>query len=265
MRINLPAITTKTLAINAGASALTGVVFGYISARRDATVSEDIAEDPQMSLFENWQSAIAYEKALIEYNPELRAIRDELEGKSEVVDRIFYEGEEVSEMDVLMAEELEEDAEDNLAEDEEMEAALKEPVLSNVFDKEWQYPDWDYEAEVAQRTREAPYVIHEDEFVQNEKGYIQGAVTFFEADGVMANDDDVPIHDYVKIMGELKFGHGSGDPTVVFIRNDELGLEWEVQKDPNSYETIVLGHDIENQYEQSELKHSNSLGRFRDE
>lgn len=117
-------------------------------------------------------------------------------------------------------------------------------VEENVFDKdEPQEGGWDYEAEVARRRPEYPYVIHVDERYDKD-GYTHTELTYFEGDQVLVDTDDKPVEDIDKVVGQTnldKFGHGSGDKDVVFIRNDELKLEVEVSRDARSYTEVVHG------------------------
>jgi hypothetical protein len=104
---------------------------------------------------------------------------------------------------------------------------------------------WDYPYELAQRSPEQPYVIHQDEFKGTESGYSQTTYTYYEVDDVLTNTDDTPVPNGDIVVGQdnLKWGHGTDDPDVVFVRNDKLELEMEICRVPKSYEEEVLGHD----------------------
>jgi hypothetical protein len=115
--------------------------------------------------------------------------------------------------------------------------------------------DWNYEAELAARVPERPYVIHQDEFVTNESGFHQDTLTYYERDDIMADSDDTPLYDYKKLMGDLLFGHGTTDPNVVYIRNEKLELEWEVLLHTGSFSEEVLGVELERE-EDTKLQHS---------
>lgn len=108
-------------------------------------------------------------------------------------------------------------------------------------------PGWDYAEELKRRTSSEPFIIHEEEFRSSEKGYIQVAYTYYAEDDVLTDEDDRPLPHADKIVGEenLKFGHGSGDPNVVFVRNDQMGLDMEISRSPNSFEQEVLGVEDE--------------------
>jgi len=167
----------------------------------------------------------------------------------------------------------------NLDNDVEIEEVLEPVILQtdpvvlvttqsvkkvNVFDRT---PDvWDEEVELAHRTKNTstPYILHADEYILNERDYKQETVTYYEGDDIMADEVETPIYNHEKSMGELRFGHGSLDENVVYIRNDALRREWEVLRHHGRFEIEVLGHDVEDQY--SELdKRSSADRKFRDD
>lgn len=132
-----------------------------------------------------------------------------------------------------------------------------EPVVENVFDlPEPETPEWDYATEVKSRSSDHPYVIHVDEFRQNDKGYDQVTYAYYEDDDVLANDRDGVV-DLTLQSGLVppdfvnKFGHGSNDPNVVYIRCDEITVDIEIVRNEGNYGEVVHGF----------LKHSEERGR----
>lgn len=110
-------------------------------------------------------------------------------------------------------------------------------VVNNVVEYEW-----DMTAEVASRDRNIPYVIHVDE--RHEEDYTESTLTYYAGDDVLCDDQDKVIddQDLVVGVGNLdKFGHGSGDASIVYIRNDKLGIEVEVIKSDKTYAEEVHG------------------------
>lgn len=141
------------------------------------------------------------------------------------------------------------------------------PERVNVFDRPNQIPRdvWDYEVERNTRTADDPYVIHSEEYIQDEMGFRQITTTYYEGDDVMTDQNDVPIYNWHGQMGELKFGHGSGDPNAVYIRNERLRQEWEVIYNPGRFEYIVQGKSYE-EADEAELRHSgHKVQKFRKE
>lgn len=121
-----------------------------------------------------------------------------------------------------------------------------EAQTRNIFEEAQVVDDWDYYKERAKRTPMRPYVIHYDE--REEIPYEESTLTYYEADDVLCNELDEVIADpdRERIIGEAnleKFGHGSNDPSVVYIRNDTLEAQYEVVRSPNSYAEEVHGFE----------------------
>lgn len=122
---------------------------------------------------------------------------------------------------------------------------------------------WDYDVELAQRKSDAPYVIHKDEFFADEMGYDQQTLTYYDGDDILADEQQTPVYGHERLVGELKFGHGSGDPNVVYVRNEQRQAEYEILFDPGAFSREVLGIGIEEEAEEAELRHSRALTKFR--
>jgi hypothetical protein len=149
------------------------------------------------------------------------------------------------------------------AEEAEAEAAVvdatPEPVVRNAFEE---YGDdnrspgeWDWHKERRNRSPNRPYVIHLDE--REEYDTYDGVTwTYYGEDDVLCNELDEVLdkNERETIVGEAnlnKFGHGSNDPSVVYIRNDKLEMVIEVCLSPNSYAEEVHGFAPE-----PEIRHS---------
>lgn len=104
---------------------------------------------------------------------------------------------------------------------------------------------WDNHAELRRRSPDEPYVIHIDEKDAFED-YSDMSLTYYEADDVLCNERDeiVPHEERDQLVGEKnlnRFGHGSNDPSIVYVRNDRLEMVLEVVRSPNSYSEEVHG------------------------
>lgn len=140
----------------------------------------------------------------------------------------------------------------------------KQGLITNIFDNGGG-DEWDYKTEIEARDKAAPYVIHVDEYMADEMGWdSQSTLTWYEGDEILCDSHDKPIYNHNEVVGELRFGHGSNDPNVVYIRNERLQAEYEVIRDSGSYEENVLSEQMESQRESEELRHSAVL-RFRDD
>jgi hypothetical protein len=127
--------------------------------------------------------------------------------------------------------------------------------------------DWDYEVELQNRDPVYPYIIHRDEFFNDEMGYgdkgDQRTFTFYAGDEILTDEKDIPIYDQVARVGTLRFGHGSGDPNLVYVRNEKEQEEYEIVLDDGAYEIVVLGGQVADDMENMDLKHSRHPAKFR--
>jgi len=138
-----------------------------------------------------------------------------------------------------------------------------EPEHRTIFDTDSDGTVWNWEDETSKRTEEAPYILHQDEFITDEREYRQSNLTYYAGDDILVDEDNVPIYNPGVILGPLLFGHGSKDPNVVYIRNSKLLAEYEVIRDPGHYSVEVLGNEIEEQASTTDLKHSSDR-KFRE-
>lgn len=129
-----------------------------------------------------------------------------------------------------------------------LEAIESGPVIPeevvNIFEESEPEGNFDYEVEMRNRTEEAPYVITHDEYMENEKEYTQVTLTYYEDDDVLADEQDKPIDDTDGVVGNYnlnRFGHGSKDNNIVYIRNDRMEIEAEVVRSKGGYAQEVLG------------------------
>lgn len=136
-----------------------------------------------------------------------------------------------------------------------------EPEVRNIFaDNPPPEDEWDWAKERAQRSPLRPYVIHLEERDESDAHDVV-TWTYYESDDVVCNerDDVISPEDRERIVGEAnleKFGHGSGDSTTVYIRNNQLEMDVEVIRSPNSYAQEVHGFE-------PEIKHSDHRERKR--
>lgn len=123
--------------------------------------------------------------------------------------------------------------------------------------------EWDHEKEIKSRLTSEPYILHKDEFFAQERpDYSQLTLTYFVGDDVLVDQDEKPIYPFQNVTGPLTFGHGSGDPNVVYIRNEKLKAEYEVIKMNAMYAVEVLGLEAEETGAARDIAHS-SVPRFR--
>lgn len=162
------------------------------------------------------------------------------------------------------AREAEEEHEDDAVPEEDIlveDTPLHE--VRNVFREAEVDDTWDWHEERRKRSPLKPYIVHVDER-DAQTAYDSVTYTYYEADDVLSNERDEVIAEGErdKLIGEAhleKFGHGSGDASIVYIRNDHLEMDFEVVRSPNSYAEEVHGFDP------PEIRHSIRRRGFDDE
>lgn len=122
---------------------------------------------------------------------------------------------------------------------------------------------WDLEEEMKNRRSTEPYVIHKDEYFEDDQGFTQVQLTYYAGDDMLCDEEDKPVYNFDRILGQMKFGHGSGDPAIFYVRNETRRAEYEVVRNDGHYSVEVLGLEMEVDAEQNDLRHSNSPGKFR--
>ena len=104
--------------------------------------------------------------------------------------------------------------------------------------------NFDYDFELSIRTAEGPFILHKNEFFQNEIDYRQETLIYYEEDDVLTDERDEVIDDVDKCIGAenlSRFGHGSSDNNVVYVRNPVMEMDYEVVRRKGSYVREVLG------------------------
>ncbi len=72
----------------------------------------------------------------------------------------------------------------------------------------------------------------------------QVSLTYFDGDDVLVDDRDQPVPDPDDSIGEDhlgRFGVGSKDNNIVYVRNDRLELDFEILRSNGKYAQEVLG------------------------
>jgi hypothetical protein len=112
----------------------------------------------------------------------------------------------------------------------------------NVFDMD--VTVWDLDKEMAQRDPLQPYIISEDEFMQNDPEHEQVQVTYYQGDDILSDAKDEPIPDVNGTVGEdnlTRFGHGSDNANMVFVRNEVMATDFEIERSFGNFAEEVHG------------------------
>lgn len=135
----------------------------------------------------------------------------------------------------------------------------------NVWDDEW---DWDLEERLYRSKKigpNPPYVIHKDEYDRDENDWGHEEIIYYAGDSVYVDRDEKPIHNFIHIVGDVadKFGHGSKDPNIVFVRNEKIEMEYEILRHEGHYSEDVLGIEIEHAYKANRAKKNKQKPKFK--
>ena len=90
------------------------------------------------------------------------------------------------------------------------------------------------------------YVISAEENADAEAGYENVTWTYYARDGILTDNAEDVIEapdNFLGIDALTKFGGISGDPNVVYIRNEILMIDYEIVRNPSSYVEVVLGEE----------------------
>lgn len=153
-------------------------------------------------------------------------IRDELNELSKAVndesfDEHFSEREHPEDDEDISDDNLDEinDYEENLARIEEMDAAKANEV--------------------------APYFIEGSEFHNTKQWYDKISLNYYEGDNTLTDDRDEEIanNEWVDICGEEFcnwFGRDEDDPDIVYVRNDQRGIDYEICRVLGRYTDVSM-------------------------
>jgi hypothetical protein len=119
-------------------------------------------------------------------------------------------------------------------------------VETNVFD-ETGPKELDMEKELRERDPEFPYILSKEEFLAAEPGWPQISLTYYAGDDVLSDISDVVVEIDDTIGREIlsRFGHGSGEENVVYVRNVKLEVDYDVNRSFGTYAHEVAGFDDE--------------------
>lgn len=241
-------------------SFISGAAAGYFLARRQTEV---YAGPSQLELdFADGSTDIQEVFKDIKKN---KVLEIEIEDDDEEVQEML---EEMAEQPITLVID-EEDLEQILPEKAEQILAtkIKEAIVSNHEDDEpvrtqvqfaGNNEEWDYDVELEHRSPEMPYILHKDEFYNDEMNFTQTTLTFYASDNIMSDEEDQPIYNWEHVTGPLTFGHGSSDPNVFYVRNEKRRAEYEVLFHTGSYSSEVLGLEADEEEERrgADMKHS---------
>jgi len=128
----------------------------------------------------------------------------------------------------------------------EVEVETPEEVADrNIFVDHREPEDlFDLAKDTANRDPLVPFIIYHDEFMQNDPEHEQVSLTYYEGDQTLSDERDEPVPDPEATVGLAnleRFGHGSKDANLVYIRNETLNMDFSIARSPGKYAHEVLG------------------------
>lgn len=150
-----------------------------------------------------------------------------------------------------LSEKLQEVVDDLEYSEDELEGSLE--ALKAKANNGWQDPEEEMNEgkvvvemgfEPSPRDPNNPYVINSEEFTDDNEDYDKLSVTYYEGDDVVADERDTVVPDPTSLIGIdalTRFGEGSDDEHIVYVRNERLESDFEIVRDLRSYAVVVLG------------------------
>lgn len=95
---------------------------------------------------------------------------------------------------------------------------------------------------------EVPYIITFEQFCEDFDHHDKCTITYYQGDETLVDEEEEIIADARGLIGEEtleRFGHGSDDPDVVYVRNEKMAIDYEVVRQENNYKDLVYGENKE--------------------
>lgn len=211
-----------------------GSVSGFFLAKRI------LAKQFELRLEEEMRQTKAFYQNLVKPDPD--ALAEMLLDEEDLQPKHLYD----TTSDEVPAEVLERIADRMRQAEEEIEAEAV-PMADtdtphNAFESP--APAWVQQDEELERRNGVPYIISHDEFYENQWEFEEGQLTYYEGDDTLADSRDEPISEQYAAVGELtleRFGHGSNDPNIVYVCNEQMAMIFEICRSSKSFTEDVLG------------------------
>jgi hypothetical protein len=123
------------------------------------------------------------------------------------------------------------------------DADAPEPEVRNVFHYGEMITSEVLPQEMIDARDEAvPYIITAEEYAEGDSN--GETLTFYRDDAVLADENEEPVDDINGMIGDQalqSFGLGSGDSRVVYVRNERIGVDYEILLHDGNYGEVVHG------------------------
>lgn len=107
--------------------------------------------------------------------------------------------------------------------------------------------DETFEEEVENRDHSKPYIISDEESMANDPEHDQITLTWYEGDNILADEKDEVVEKMQRTVGleNIRFGHRSNDPNIVYVRNEKLTADFTILRHTGKYSQEVAGFNEE--------------------
>lgn len=148
-------------------------------------------------------------------------------------------------------------------------ASAGTPVPFNVLDaatpdevEEW---DWDKEVLYREANPQGPYAIHEDEYASGSANFHIQEMLYYAVDQIVCEqlDPRSMMYDHALKLGDVKFGYGTHDVDVAFVRNPLYRTDYQITQMHDSYTESVMGIVADEEADDAELAHMDRPLRMR--
>lgn len=143
---------------------------------------------------------------------------------------------------------------------DEVEAVERVSVFETDVEAEWEM------ANAQNRQARKPYIISKEDYLENETDWNQFCFTYFDADGVLADEKEDMVADPDAVVGNWnleRFGWMSGSTHAVYVRVPEHEMEVEIVKSDGSFAAEV--HGFTHSDDDFERRRKGSRVRFGDD
>ncbi len=134
---------------------------------------------------------------------------------------------------------------DEALEEEEAGIVIRDVLVRDVsIDMEKNVFDQPGPKVVGKETREKgrPYLIEEEDFMQNEREWNQTTLTFYRGDQILVDVRDQPVDSPNQAVGDSNLEtFERDDVTIIYVRNENLEMDFEIVVSHGKYSEEVAG------------------------
>lgn len=122
--------------------------------------------------------------------------------------------------------------------DEKVQEEKEEPNYEEIIQK-LNYNEFSTTIPESNQKAKRPYIINVEEYSEN-NGYVKKIISFFEDDEVCMDNETKEILDNVaKDIGTDCMEQLNEDGNEIYVRNDQLGIDFNIVSEPGSYEDFI--------------------------